>query len=82
MIAIEDRNCLAAYKNRYRSIKRASCSSTSNATEEKILQAQVFAELVSHIEGNIANGTHLIKVSELHELYESFTRSGNFKEYK
>jgi hypothetical protein len=39
LVAIEaryHRNCLTAYKNRYRSANRVACS-ISNATEEKVL---------------------------------------------
>ena len=67
LVAIElkyHRSCLTAYKNRYRSANRAACSTSHATTEEKILQARVFAELVSHIE----------EVSELHNLYESRLR--------
>ena len=77
LVAIEakyHRSCLTAYKNRYRSANRAACSTSHATTEEKILQARVFAEVVSHIEDNIASGTHLFKVSELHNLYESCLR--------
>ena len=66
-------NCLTAIKNRYRSVQRASrdCSDT---TEENILQARVFAELVSSIEGNVDKSSYIIKLSELHILFKNRLR--------
>ena len=36
------------------------CYST---TEENFLQARAFAELISHIEGNVDNGTYMYRLS-------------------
>ena len=42
---------------------------SSSTTEENVLQARAFAELISHIEGNVDNGTYMFRLSELHSLY-------------
>ena len=73
IIAIEAKyhiNCLVSYKNRYRSFQRA-CASHFRSTEESVLQARAFMELVSYIEGNVENGTYLFKLKELHTLFEN-----------
>ena len=77
LIAIEAKyhiNCLVAYKNRHRSAQRACASESSGTTEENILQARAFAELISYIEGIVENGTYIFKLAELHDLYENRLR--------
>ena len=74
LIAIEAKyhiHCLVAYKNRYRSAQRACASESSNTTEENVLRARAFAELISYIEGNVDNGTYIFKLAELHNVYEN-----------
>ena len=51
--------CLVAFKNRYRSIQRALATQNSHSMEEIILQARVFSELISHIEGEVENGIYM-----------------------
>ena len=73
LVAIEAKyhiNCLVSYKNRYRSALRAHASERSDTTEENVLRALVFAELVSFIEGNVENGTYLFKLNDLYLLFE------------
>ena len=72
LVAIEAKyhyNCLSMYKNKHRSKQRAFCASDIS-TEQNILQARAFAELVSYIECSIDGGTYIFKLSELHALYE------------
>lgn len=74
LVAIEAKyhlNCLVAYRNQYRSMQRAASSDDgTTTTDEKILQARAFADLVFHIEGMLENDTYnIFKLSELHELY-------------
>ena len=75
IVALESKyhiNCLVSYKNRYRSFKRANaCSSQSGNAEESVIQARTFVELLSHIEGNVENGTYFFKLTELHSLFEN-----------
>ena len=52
-------------------MQRASCASSDTSTEENILQAWAFAELVSYIECNVDDGTYVFKLSELYVLYEN-----------
>ena len=35
----------------------------SSTTEENVLQARAFAELISHIEGNVDNGIYMFRLS-------------------
>ena len=65
LIAIEAKyhyNCLSNYKNKYRSAQRAN-SDTGISKEEKIIRAQAFVELVSHIESIVENGIFIFKLS-------------------
>ncbi len=71
LIAIDAKyhiNCLVAYKSHYRSAQRV-CVSVSSI-ENNVLQARAFTELISYIEGNVDNGTYIIKLAVLHNLYE------------
>jgi len=73
LIAIDAKyhlNCLASYKNRYRSFIRSKTSSQSQ-NEDKLLLAHAFVELVSYIESNTESGNFIFKLSLLHNLYES-----------
>ncbi len=60
-------NCLSSYKNMYRSVQRAN-SDTGISKEDTIIRAQVFVELVSHIEGMVENGIFIFELHELHDL--------------
>ena len=74
VIAIEAKyhtKCLVSYKNLYRSMQLAQVSESSSNTEERVLQARAFSELISNIEDNVENGTYLFK---LKDLYDMFTR--------
>ena len=51
-------NCLSAYKNRYRSLVRSKAS-LNNLNVDKPLLA---SELVSYIESNVENGSHIFKL--------------------
>ena len=73
LIAIEAKyhyNCLSSYKNRYRSYIRSLESSDNNKTEEKLMQARAFAELVWYIESIVENGDYIFKLSNLHALFK------------
>ena len=59
------------YNNKYRSAQRAN-SDTGISKEEKIIRAQAFVELVSHIESIVENGIFIFKLSELHSLYVGY----------
>ena len=74
LIAIEAKyhyNCLSGYKNRYRSVQQANYDS-GISKEEKVIRAQAFVELVSHIESVVENGIFVFKLSELHSLYDGY----------
>ena len=75
LVAIEAKchlNCLVSYRNKYRSMQRATSTGDSvNCTEEPILQARAFADLVSHIESSVDSGVFIFKLSELSKLYEN-----------
>jgi len=71
LIAIEVRyhyNCLLVYKNRYRSFIRMRNSNVK--CEERQLLARAFAELVCYIENRIEDDEHILKLSQLHCIYE------------
>ena len=73
LIAIEAKyhyNCLSSYKNRYRSYIRSLESCDSNKTEENLMQARAFAELVCYIESRVENGDYIFKLSHLHTLFK------------
>ena len=62
-IALESKyhlGCLAKLRNRHR------CT----MNEERKMEARAFAELLSHIETSVQEGTFLFKFSELRALYE------------
>ena len=61
-------NCLSAYKNHYRSFIRLQHSNVK--CEERQLLARAFAELVCYIENKIENDEHILKLSQLHCIYE------------
>ena len=73
LIAIEAKyhyNCFSAYKNRYRSFIHLQHSNVK--CEDKQLLARAFAELVCYIENKIENDEHILKLSQLHRIYEEF----------
>lgn len=68
LVAIEakyHRNCLSTYRNRYRSVQRAS-HRTETDDGSRQLEARAFAEIVNYIESSVEDGTYLLKLSELH----------------
>ncbi len=73
LIAIEAKyhfNCLSTFKNKYSAVQRAQHNLTISQ-EDQLIQAQVFADLISHIEESIESGTCIYKLSELHGMYMS-----------
>ena len=60
--------CLVAFRNRFRSLNIDTQKEPCNAVA--ILQARVFAELVSYIENKVEAGSYVFKLSETHALYE------------
>ena len=71
LVAIEAKchlKCLVAFRNRFRSLNRDTQKEPCNAVA--ILQARVFAELVSYIENKVEAGSYIFKLSETHALYE------------
>ena len=73
LIAIEAKyhyNCLSKHKNRYRNAQEAKQDSTISE-DNSIVDAQVFVELVSHIEDSVEAGKFIFKLPELHGLYEN-----------
>ena len=63
--------CLVAFKNRYCSMQRAHASQNSHSIEESILQARVFSEFISHIEGEVEYDIYTLKFNELLSHYEN-----------
>ena len=73
LVAIEAKyhfNYLSAYKSKYRSSQWAEADSSNSSNDVKIIQAQGFVELLSHIETNVEAGNNIFKLSELHFLYQ------------
>ncbi len=72
IIAIEAKyhlNCLVSFKNRYRSMQREHASENSSNTEERVLQARAFSDLILNIEDSIRNGTYLFKLKDLFNMF-------------
>ncbi len=72
VIAIEAKyhlNCLVSCKNRYRSMQREHASENSSNTEERVLQAKAFSDLILNIEDSIRNGTYLFKLKDLFNMF-------------
>lgn len=74
LVAVEAKyhyNCLTAFNNRYKSRERRQQEDhTTSPIDLKMKQARVFAVLVSYIESRIEDGTHILKLSEIHTLFE------------
>ena len=73
LIAIEAKyhfNCFSTFKNKYRAVQRAQ-NNLIISQAHQLIQAQVFADLISHIEESIESGTFIFKLSELHGMYLS-----------
>lgn len=71
LVAIEAKyhfKCLSNYRNRYRAYLRAGTSSSSLADSRA--KAQAFAEMVADIESMIEEGNHILKLTDLHAIYE------------
>ncbi len=64
-------NCLSTFKNKYRSAQRSQNNLTIINQEDELIQAQVFADLISYIEESIEGGNFIFKLSELHSMYVS-----------
>lgn len=78
LIAIEAKyhnRCLTEYKNKYKSLEKMKDGSTVESSSEKIIESQVFAELVAYIETYVEEGNLILKLSELHGLYEGRLKS-------
>ena len=52
-------------------MQRARATQNSHSMEESILQARVFSEFISHIEGEVENGIYILKLKELLGHYEN-----------
>jgi hypothetical protein len=76
LVAIEAKyhlDCLMRYRNKYRSARNLpGCSYLSQ--QDRLLQGIVFAEIVTHIEGDIEEGKYIFKLKDLHSFYESSLR--------
>ncbi len=73
LVAIEAKyhfNCLSAYKSKHRSVQRAEADNSNHSNDIKIIEAQAFAELLSHMETNVETGNFIFRLSELHFLYQ------------
>ena len=78
LIAIEAKyhnRCLTEYKNKYKSLEKMKDGSTVESSSEKIIESQVFAELVAYIETYVEERNFILKLSELHGLYEGRLKS-------
>ena len=76
LMAIEAKyhfNCLSTFKNKYRAVQRTQNNLTISQ-EDQLIQALVFADLISHIEERIESGTFIFKLSELHGMYMSLLK--------
>ena len=80
LVAIEakyHRKCQVNYRNAFRRAQRARDRQYSSC--EMLLQALIFAEIVSHIENHVTNGAFIFKLSELHTLYENHLKDAELK---
>ena len=81
LVAIEakqhHRKCQVNYRNAFKRAQRARDRQYSSC--EMLLQALIFAEIVSHIENHVTNGAFIFKLSELHTLYENHLKDAELK---
>ena len=63
------RECLTTLQNRYRSLLRQHEKDSSGSAEE-VMKARALAELFTHVENCVEDGTFHFKFSVLHQLYE------------
>ena len=64
-------SCLAKLQNCHRSYLRENEEIFSTMNEERKIEARAVAELLSHIETSVQEGTFLFKFSELRALYSA-----------
>ena len=62
--------CQVKLRNRYRSLSRKSNQGPSN-TNDKINESRAFVELRSNIEKAVKSGSQLLKLSEVHSLFQN-----------
>ncbi len=51
-------------------MQRAEADNSNHSNDIKIIEAQAFAELLSHMETNVEAGNFIFRLSELHFLYQ------------